>query len=563
MRLQIVAVLVLALIVTACEHRPATGRASITAAGLAQKIKTLSSNEFEGRAPSTEGEAKAVYYIRGEFQKYGIQPGNGDSYYEEVPLVDITANDMSPLTIDGNEGQRQFVISKDMVATTRRVVGRIDLRDSPIVFVGYGIVAPEYNWNDYAGIDMRGKTALILVNDPGYATKDPKLFKGNEMTYYGRWTYKYEEAMRQGADAAFVIHSTGPAGYPWEVVRNGWTGRKFYAERKDGNMARARVEGWVTLDAAKSIFEQAGLDYDALASAAAKAGFTPVPMELTASVSFDNTIGHSRSKNVVGIVRGSETPDEYFIYTAHWDHFGIGQAVDGDNIYNGAVDNGSGSAGLLELAQAFASLKTKPKRSVIFLATTAEEQGLLGSQYYADHPIYPLNKTVGGLNMDVLNTMGPTHDITVVGYGLSGLDAYIEKAAEAKGRVIAPDPDPSKGHYFRSDHFSLAKKGVPMLDPKSGIDSIAHGAEWGRQQMDDYTAHTYHKPSDEYHADWDLTGMAEDVRLYYDVGYAVANSSDWPNWKPGSQFLAVRDKSLESNRTGEPTQTRSGADPGS
>lgn len=522
-----------------------TGRDTITAQDLHEQIRILASDEFEGRAPSSPAETKTINYLKEQLVSFGVKPGNGDSYFQEVPLVDITAEDVTPLTIEGEGGSLSYDLAVDMVALTRRVVDRIDLEKSPLVFVGYGIVAPEHNWNDYEGVDMTGKTAVILVNDPGYATQDPAVFDGNAMTYYGRWTYKYEEAMRQGADGAIIIHETAAAAYPWVVVKNGWTGRNFYAETADGNMSRTKVEGWISTKAAQEIFALAGLDYEEQLTAAIDPAFTPVPMPLTASVGFNNVVGHSLSNNVVGVVPGSAAPDEAFIYMGHWDHFGIGDAEDGDDIYNGAVDNATGTAALLELAQAFASLETAPRRSVYFLYTTAEEQGLLGSEYYAENPLYPLAKTVAGLNVDAFNTaVGPTHDVGVIGTGLSELDGVLKSVTDASGRVITPDSSPEKGFYFRSDHFPLAKKGVPMIYPKNGVDSIEHGEEWGKQVLADYVANTYHKPTDEYQADWDLTGMANDVGLFFDVGYEVANGDAWPNWNPGTQFRSIRDESL-------------------
>jgi len=530
----------------ACEApEPVTGVDTITAEEISSKIETLASDEFEGRAPSSPGEEKTVHYIADQFNAYGLEPGNGDSYFQEVPLVDITASADQQLVISGPGGDMSFAYADDYVALTRRVVDRIDVADSDMVFVGYGIVAPEYGWNDYEGLDMHGKTAVILVNDPGYATRDENLFTGYAMTYYGRWTYKYEEAMRQGADGALIIHETGAAGYPWAVVRGGWTGKGFYLESPDGNMSRAPVEGWISGEVAEKVFAAAGLDLDALAEAAAKPGFKAVPMNLRASVSFANTLHHSKSRNVIGIVPGSENPDEYFIYMAHWDHFGIGEADEtGDNIYNGALDNASGTAALLELAEAFGSLETAPKRTMIFLAVTAEEQGLLGSEHYGENPIFPLNKTIAGLNMDGLNLIGRTRDISVTGIGLSELDPYLEAAAAAQGRELSPDADVEKGYYYRSDHFNLAKKGVPMIYPGSGIDHVEFGKEYGQAQADDYVANRYHKPTDEFDPNWDLSGGVEDIKLYYAVGEAVANGDVWPNWKIGTEFRAIRDESL-------------------
>jgi Zn-dependent M28 family amino/carboxypeptidase len=529
-------------------HQP-TGIETITAADLHAKIAVLASDEFEGRAPSSPGEEMTASYLRDEMKSYGLEPGNNGSWFQQVPLVAITADDQQSLVVSGGDGDDIIlVLADDYVAGTVRVVDEINISDSELVFVGYGIVAPEYGWNDYAGIDMTGKTAVILVNDPGYATRDESLFTGFAMTYYGRWTYKYEEAMRQGAEAALIVHETGAAGYPWNVVRSGWTGKNFHLESADGNLTRVKAEGWLSSAAAEAIIAKAGHEFSALSEAAAKAGFKPVPLGLNAALSFTNIINHSLSKNVVGIVRGSENPDEAFLYIAHWDHFGIGEEVNGDNIYNGARDNASGTAALLELAEAFSSLEIRPKRSMVFVAVTAEEQGLLGSQYYGENPLFPLNKTIGGLNIDGLNLYGPTKDIVITGYGLSELDADLERAAAAQGRVTAPDPHVEKGYYYRSDHFNLAKVGVPMIYPKNGIDHVEFGPEHGQAQADEYVAERYHKPNDEYDPDWDLSGGEQDVKLYFMVGNEVANGDLWPNWNPGTEFRSTRDESMGGAR---------------
>jgi len=538
----------------ACDQTPpATGIDSITAADLHAKIKILASDEFQGRAPSSPGEEITVAYIRDEFIKYGLEPGNNGSWYQDVPLVDITADANQTLTFSGGEGEDiSLTYMDDYVALTRRVIEDINIAGSEMVFVGYGIVAPEYGWDDYAGVDMAGKTAVMLVNDPGYATQNDDMFTGNAMTIYGRWTYKYEEAAKQGAEAVIIIHETGAAGYPWSVVRGGWSGQNFYLESADGNMSRTKSEGWITGEVAEALFNKAGLDLGVLSKAAHEQGFKPVLMNTAASVSFSNVVNHSLSKNVVGLVSGSENPDEVFIYMAHWDHFGIGEADEtGDNIYNGALDNASGTAALLEVAEAFATLPVKPKRSILFVAVTAEEQGLLGSQHYSENPSFPLNKTIGGLNMDGLNLIGPTNDIVVTGFDMSELDNNLKAAADSQGRVLAPDPDVEKGYYFRSDHFNLAKKGVPMIYPGGGIDHVEGGPEYGQAQADDYVANRYHKPSDEYDPTWDLTGGELDVKLYYLVGADVASGDTWPNWHIGTAFRAIRDESLQENEVVE------------
>ena len=532
--------------VAACGKEPANeaGPApAINATALAAHIKTLSSDEFGGRGPATPGEELTINYMAGQFKKFGLKPGMGDSYFQDVPLVSITARPDAVMSIAGKGDPLSLTYGDEMMVWTKRVVDTAAVSDSEMVFVGYGIVAPEYGWNDYAGIDVKGKTVVILVNDPGYATQDEALFTGNAMTYYGRWTYKYEEAARQGAAAAIIIHRTAPAGYPWEVVSGSWSGPQFDLVRADDNMSRVAIEGWLTEASARRVLKKAGLSLDALDAAAARRGFKAVPLGLALSVKVDNTVSRSRSHNVIAWLPSSEKPDEYFLYMAHWDHLGTDPTIKGDGIYNGALDNASGSAALLQLAEAFGSLKKAPGRSVVFISVTAEEQGLLGSAHYAANPVFPLAKTVGGLNMDGINIIGPTRDITVTGYGASDLDGIMERLAQAQGRVVRPDPAPEKGYYYRSDHFELAKRGVPMIYPNAGINHVVYGAEWGQRQSDDYVAKRYHKPADEYDPAWDLSGAVQDINLYFRFGQTVANSDKWPNWHDGNEFRAIRDAS--------------------
>ena len=555
MKISNVVICALALGLGACDAGDGgsvTGPDSISADDLAKHVEILASDEFEGRGPSSPGEEKTVAYLAEQFQAMGLQPGNGDSYFQEVPLVDITADPNTKLTFtDAGGNQMYFEYATDMVVGTPRVVEHSAVDNSEAVFVGYGIVAPEYDWNDYEGLDVAGKTVIILVNDPGFATGDEALFTGKAMTYYGRWTYKYEEAARQGAAAALIIHQTEPAAYGWATVRNSWTGPQFNLEAENGNMDRIAIEGWITEQTARTLFEHTGVDFDAVTAAAASRDFKPRHLGRTASVAVTNTIRHSRSKNVVAVLPGTEAEGEYFIYMAHWDHLGIDRTIEGDGIYNGALDNASGTAALLELAQAFATGKEKPRRSVVFLAVTAEEQGLLGSAHYAANPLFPLNKTVAGLNMDGLNVIGPTREITVTGYGLSDLDGVLQQAADARGRRVDPDPQPEHGYYYRSDHFELAKLGVPMIYPKRGIDHIEKGVAYGIARSAQYRAERYHMPTDEFDDTWDLSGAVEDVLLYYDVGLTVANSTDWPNWYDNTQFRAIRDQSLAHSGSGE------------
>jgi Zn-dependent M28 family amino/carboxypeptidase len=529
---------------TSEEQRLQPALDSIAAQDLANDTEILSSDAFQGRAPASEGEEKTVAFLQEEFQKLGLKPGNGQSFFQEIPMVVIAADPAATLEISGGKAPVAFSFKDDFVAGTQRVTEDVSLAGSDVVFAGYGIVAPEYNWNDYEGLDVRGKTVVVLVNDPGFATEDPALFSGRTMTYYGRWTYKYEEAARQGAAGLFIVHETEPAAYPWSVVQNGWTGPQFNLVSEDNNMSRCAVEGWLHLDAARKMFQSAGLSYDELKAAAAQPGFKAIPLRLKASLTLKNSIRNVTSRNVVALLPGSKRPDEYIIYMAHWDHFGMNPALEGDQIFNGAVDNATGSAALIELAEAFRKLKRPPQRSILFLSVTGEEQGLLGSEYYATHPLFPTAKTVAAINMDALNVYGRMKDITVIGYGLSDLDGYIEAAAQEQGRTVNPDPTPEHGSYFRSDHFSFARQGIPAVYPSGGVDSVEHGKEWGLAQKAKFTAENYHKPSDEFDPNWDLSGAVDDLRLLFKVGYRLAMESTFPNWKEGVDYRATRDADL-------------------
>lgn len=524
---------------------------SITAEELSRDVEILSSDEFEGRAPASKGEEKTISFLKEEFQNVGLKPGNGDSFFQELPLVEITAGPVTKLEIKSDKKSMLFAYGDEFVGVTLRVVEKVSLVDSEMAFVGYGIVAPEYNWNDYEGLDVHGKTVVMLVNDPGFATEDPEFFKGRAMTYYGRWTYKFEEAARQGAEGVLIIHETEPAAYPWEVVKNGWTGPQFNLTSEDNNLSRCAVEGWVTIETTLKLFESAGLNYDEIKPAAAIQGFKAIPLGLKASVTLKNSIIQSKSNNVIALLPGSDRADECIIYMAHWDHFGIDPALEGDQIYNGALDNATGTAALIELAEAFKMLESPPSRSIIFLAVTAEEQGLLGSTYYATHPIYPTTKTVAAINMDALNIYGKMKDITVIGYGNSELDNYVEAAAAEQGRRVRPDPKPERGSFYRSDHFSFAKQGIPALYTSTGIDHVEHGEKWALAKRDKYVAENYHKPSDEFDPNWDLSGAIDDLRLLFRVGYKLSMESTFPNWKEGTEFKAKRDADIEAARKKE------------
>ena len=514
---------------------------TISGQDLAWHIQVLSSDEFEGRGPSSAGEEKTVQYLKEQFEDLGLEPGNGQSYFQDVPLVALTAHADMVLQIDGGNTTHSLQYGDDFMAWTLRVATQTQISGSDLVFIGYGTVAPEYDWNDYQGVDVRGKTVVMLVNDPGFATQDENLFNGNAMTYYGRWTYKFEEAARQGAAGAFIVHETRPAAYPWEVVQGSWSGEQFSLVSDDKNMSRVAVEGWLTLESARSLFAEAGLDYEALKRHALERDFRAVPMNLRASLTVRNDIRHASSRNVLALLPGSDRPDEILIYMAHWDHLGKDPSLEGDSIYNGALDNASGTAGLLGLAKAFASLNPRPPRSILFLATTAEEQGLLGSAYYATHPIYPPEKTVAAINMDGANIWGPMNDVTVVGHGFSELDDYVAEATAAQGRIVRPDPEPEKGFYYRSDHFTLAKVGIPSLYTDPGIDHVEHGEAWSMARRDEYTVRHYHKPSDEFDPQWDLSGAVADLRMLFRVGHRLTAQSRFPNWREGTEFRARRD----------------------
>jgi Zn-dependent M28 family amino/carboxypeptidase len=506
-------------------------------------IAALAADDFEGRKPGTAGEEKTVDYIRRQFAEAGLKPGHGTTFFQSVPLVEITAAPDTTLTFERAGNKRELKYAQDMVVWTKRVVPQSSIDNSPLVFVGYGIVAPEYDWNDYAAADIKGKTAVILINDPGFATGDEKLFRGRAMTYHGRWTYKFEEAARQGAAGALIIHETEPAAYGWNVVATSWTGPQLDMASPDGSAGRVAIEGWISNEAAASLFQLGGQDLAKLKSAAAQRGFKAVPLDVRASVAVRNSIRRSNSANVIGILSGSKRPDEYLIYTAHWDHFGRLQGKTGDAITNGAIDNGTGVAAIITLARAFAHAAEKPERSIVFLAVTGEESGLLGSAYYADNPIYPLARTAAVINIDAMYAGGPARDIVVVGTGNSDLEDYLRKAAKQQDRVISPEPTPEKGFYYRSDHFNFAKKGVPALYTKLGTDDREHGRTFGQEQQDKYIAERYHQPSDEYSKDMDLSGSFQDLELMYRVGERVAGEKSWPEWYKNSEFRAVREES--------------------
>jgi len=532
-----IAAAVLALSLSACATTP-SGQAPVSLAVMQEVTRVLSSDEFEGRAPGTPGEDKTIAYLAEQFAAAGLAPGNNGSWLQEVPLVEMTAQDIAPLTV----GALQFAPGSDWVGVTYREDASTVLADSEVVFVGYGINAPERGWNDYEGIDMRGKTALILVNDPDYAAEGLEgTFNGRAMTYYGRWTYKFEEAARQGAAAALIVHEDFPAAYGWNVVESSWSGPQVYAARTDGGASQTQVNGWVQLAVAQQIAQAGGQDLARLSAAAAQPGFRAVPLGVAASTRFDNAIRRFASHNVVAMLPGTTAPDEYVLHTAHWDHLGrCTPNAAGDDICNGAVDNATGTAALVALGKAHAEAGATA-RTQLFLAVTAEESGLLGSEYYAANPVYPLAQTVGGLNMDALYVFGEARDVTVIGGGKSELDAYLDRALAAQGRSGTPDPSPHAGRYYRSDHFGLAKRGVPMLYVKSGEDLVVGGREAGHAAYVDYNDNAYHGPEDEYDPAWDWSGVAQDLALNFAIGRALGDTTEWPNWLEGDEFRAVRD----------------------
>ena len=539
------AVAAAALLLSSCARREADLKPALDAVqtgDLLDKIKVLSSDAFEGRAPASPGEAKTVAYLTQQFQQMGLAPGNPDgTYTQKVPLAGILSKTQANITVGGKP--LALLPKTDYVAGSTRSVPEVKVDASDIVFVGYGVVAPEYGWDDYKDVDVKGKTILMLVNDPAVpdpndpSKLDDKMFKGRAMTYYGRWTYKYEIATKKGAAAAIIVHETGPAGYPFAVVNGSWGRENFTIRRPDNNVGFVGVQGWITFDKASELCALAGQNLAALKQQAVRKDFRPVTLA-GAKASFDihNDLRSVDSQNVAAKLEGSELKDEYVIYTAHWDHLGRDTSLHGDQIFNGAIDNASGTAGLLELAQAFKKLTPAPRRSILFLSVTAEEKGLLGSQYYAEHPLYPLSKTLADINMDGLNQWGKTRDITIIGLGNSTLDDVAATVAQAEGRMLRPDAEPEKGYFYRSDHFEFAKLGVPALDPEAGVDFIGKPSGYGMRKRDEYTNHDYHAVTDEVKPDWDLSGAVEDLRLLLQIGYRVAAADQWPDWKPGTEF---------------------------
>ncbi len=518
---------------------------ALSEATMKDVTRELSLDSYEGRAPGSVGEEKTVAYLIAKYKAAGLEPGNNGSWTQDVPLIEITAKNVSALTIADRSGKAMsFAYGNEYVIGSYRETPKTDIKQSEMVFVGHGIVAPEKGWNDYAGVDVKGKTVVVMVNDPDFENEGlDGPFGGKAMTYYGRWTYKFEEAARQGAAAVLIIHDTAPAAYGWNVVNSSWTGTQFLAQSKDGGKSQTQANGWIQKSVAKQIFAAAGQNLDKQMAAAKKKGFKAVPLNLSASMNFENDIARKASKNVIGVMKGTKRPDEYVLYTAHWDHLGrCTAAADGDDICNGAVDNATGTAALVALAEGFAKAGA-PERSVVFLAVTAEESGLLGSKFYAENPVFPLSQTVGGVNMDAFSMSGPAKNLTVIGKGKSQLDLYLEAAAKSEGRTPESEPTPEKGFYYRSDHFSFAKLGVPMVYFEGGDDLVTGGKAAAKAAAEDYEKNRYHAPGDEFDEKWDWSGVMSDLKLYYRIGRMLAMTDAWPNWNDGDEFRAVRDKS--------------------
>jgi Zn-dependent M28 family amino/carboxypeptidase len=537
-----------ALLFVSCNNKvhydPQAGLDSFTEAGFEAHLKKISSDEFMGRMPFTEGETKTLAYLEDEVLKLGLEPGNGASYRQEVPMAEITTETDSVMTVQS--AKTKFTLSglKDYVIWTPQATQeKVDLNNEEMIFAGYGVVAPEYNWNDYEGIDVKNKVVLVLVNDPGFGVGDSTFFKGNTMTYYGRWTYKFEEAARQGAKACIIIHDDVPAGYGFWVVQNSWNTSKLYLDTRGQDRYVCPAVGWVSQPAAKRLFEAASINYAEAISRAHKKEFRAESMNLSLSLSMTAKIKYDKSYNIITKITGTTQPDEYLIYSTHWDHLGVGKPDEtGDTIYNGTLDNASGAAGQLEIAKAFMSLKNRPARTLVFLWVTAEEQGLLGSSHYAQNPIYPKEKTVANINIDGINPYGKNKDIVLVGMGQSDLEDYLNEEARRVGRYVAPEPNPVAGYYFRSDHFSFAKVGIPALYTNDGIDNMEKGADYGKRAQNEFVAKYYHKPSDEYDSTrWNLGGSIEDLKLLFNVGKKISLERTWPQWKPTSEFKAIRD----------------------
>lgn len=526
----------------------------INADDFAELVKTLSSDAFEGRGPGTPGEEKSVEYIKSQFERIGLKPGINGSWFQDVPMTETTADETTDLKLEVNGKPETLKFGTDMVIGTRTGQPEVKIDGSELVFVGYGVDAPERKWNDYAGLDVKGKTVVMFVNDPGFHTSDASLFEGKRMTYYGRWTYKFEEAARKGAVAALIVHDTPGASYGWDVVKNSWSGAQYDLRAADDPAPRIPAQGWLTADAASRLFAESGLDLDAMYKAANKPGFKAIPLKAKLSLDLKSKITEKQSRNVVGILPGTDKPDEAVVYMAHWDHLGKHDGESGDNIYNGAVDNATGVAGIIEIAGQFAKAQPAPKRSLVFAAVTLEESGLLGSKYYVAHPAIPLDKTVGVINIDAMGVAGRSRDLVVVGKGNSELEDILKPIADKQGRTLVEESAPQNGSYFRSDHFNFAKAGVPALYAESGDDLVEGGKAAGEAAAKAYNEQRYHKPADQFDATWKLDGAIEDLQALYGVGRVLVDGAQWPNWYQGNAFRAARDKMMSGKSETPPAK---------
>ena len=526
----------------------------ITSAMMLNHVKALAADDKAGRAPGTAGEERTVAYLVGQFKRLGLAPGNPDgTYVQRVPLIGFRGEATAAFEIGGKTSA--LAVPDEAVVVSRQGLPEVAVAKSPMVFVGYGVVAPEFGWDDFKGADLRGKTVVMLAGDPPVPDPadpgklDANVFKGAALTYYGRWTYKYEMAAKKGASAAVIVHETGPAGYAFDVVKASWGRENFGLSGPDEAARHAAVDAWLTLDRAKALFTACGLDYDALKARAATRAFKPVPLKAAASFTVKNAIRTISSQNVIARLEGraAALKHEHVMYSAHWDGFGTNPALQGDQILNGALDNGSGMATMLAMAEAFTKLEGGTKRSVLFFAPTAEESAMLGAKHYADHPLWPLEQTLADINMDIMNFWGRTKAIVSIGYGMTTLDDLLTVEAAKQGRIVLPDPEAEKGYFYRSDHFELARQGVPALHfLHPGADYRDRPADYGQRMRDRYTAEDYHKVSDDVKADWDLSGAVEDAQLLFGVGLAVAQGSAFPEWKPGTEFRAIRAARLKA-----------------
>lgn len=533
-------------------------QSAITADDYALHIKTLSSDEYEGRDPGSLGERLTMNYLENELRRIGFLPAVGvdgacasfpcehASYFQRVPMVSTTTDPATSLTIQVGDQTQTLNMGKEMVIGTRSGEAEIKIDGSDLVFVGYGVNAPEANWNDYANVDVKGKTVVVMVNDPGFLRKDESLFKGRAMTYYGRWTYKFEEAARQGAKAALIIHDTEPASYGWDVVVNSWGGAQHDLPKSEDPEPRLAAQGWISFDTAKALFTAAGMDFDAERMRADQTGFTAVPMNAKLSGAIKSTITNDASNNVVAVLPGTEFPNESVVYSMHWDHLGKNEELKDDQIFNGAIDNATGVAAALEIAAAFAAAEEKPKRSVLLLFTTLEESGLLGSRYFVKHPAMPLETMAGVINMDAIGFIGRTKDFSVAGWDQNSLQDLMGEVLKAQNRVPAAESNPERGYYFRSDHFNFARAGVPALHAGGGSDHVAYGTAYVDEISKKYDEVAYHQPPDEFDPEWDYAGAMEDVNAYYALGQRLAYGREWPTWRENSEFRAAREASAKA-----------------